>query len=159
MVKNEAWERAITQYKSISSEVSPALKEHIEKNVFPKYARNDEAHGIFHILEVIRRSLVLNSVMDLNLDIDMIFAISACHDLGKYIDSDNHHMIAAQEFINDKKMKKFFSEEQCVIIQQAIEDHRSLKEDEPRSDYGKLVSEADKNTNVKDNFEKSAIAD
>ncbi len=157
MIKNSIWERAITRYKSITSEVNPSLKEHIEKTVFPKYARNDDAHGIIHILEVIRRSFVLNSVNKLGLDIDMIFAIAACHDLSKYIDSDKHHMIAAQEFIQDKKMKKFFNDEQRLMIQQAIEDHRSSKEDEPRSEYGKLVSSADRNTSIEMVFIRSFL--
>ena len=34
------------------------------------------------------------------------------------------------------------------MIMEAIEDHRSSKEDEPRSVYGKLISSADRNTNI-----------
>ena len=45
-------------------------------------------------------------------------------------------------------MKKFFTDEERIIIKEAIEDHRSSKEDEPRSVYGKLISSADRNTRI-----------
>ena len=47
-------------------------------------------------------------------------------------------------------MKTFFTEDQIKIIAEAIEDHRSSLEYEPRSVYGKIVSTADKNTSIDD---------
>lgn len=46
--------------------------------------------------------------------------------------------------MNDEKMKDFFTEEQRIIIKEAIEDHRASCNHEPRSIYGKIVSTADR---------------
>lgn len=124
------------------------LKDYISKNIFPNYEKNDGGHNITHILEVIRRSFALNDTFKLELDNNIIYTIAACHDWGKYIDHEKHHLIAAKNFINDEGMKKFFTEEERQIIKEAIEDHRSSKEDEPRSVYGKLISSADRNTRI-----------
>ncbi len=131
-----------------TKDVNSELKEYIEKNIFPKYEKNDKGHNLGHIKEVIKRSFALNDTFKLGLDHNMMYAIASCHDWGKYIDHKTHHLIAANNFMNDEGMKEFFTDEQRQIIKEAIEDHRSSKEDEPRSDYGKLVSSADRNTTV-----------
>lgn len=138
----------INEYDYYTKEVREDLKNYIEECIFPKYESNDKAHGIIHIREVIRRSFALNDTMKLHLDKNMIYAISACHDLGKYINSDIHEKLAADIFIKDENMKKYFTDEQRNIIKDAIEDHRSSKEDNPRTIYGKLISSADRNTRI-----------
>ena len=45
-------------------------------------------------------------------------------------------------------MRQFFTDDERKVIKEAIEDHRSSKEDEPRSVYGKLISSADRNTTI-----------
>lgn len=136
------------EYKNYISDVNKDLINYINTNIFPKYEPNDKAHGIIHILEVIRRSFELNNTMNLNLDKNMIYAIAACHDLGKYIDSDIHEKIAANMFIKDENMKQFFTDEERNTIKEAIEDHRSSFQDTPRSNYGKLISSADRNSKI-----------
>ena len=83
-----------------------------------------------------------------HLDDDLIFAIASCHDNGKYIDHKTHEKIASDRFYTNQDFKKFFSDEQRKIIKEAIEDHRSSFEDTPRSDYGKLISSADRNSTI-----------
>lgn len=124
------------------------LKDYVENNIFPEYQLNDQAHGIVHIIEVIRRSFALNDTFKLGLDDNMIYAIAACHDLGKYVDHTIHEKIAANRFFSDENFKRFFTDEERIIIKEAIEDHRSSEEDEPRSIYGKLISSADRNTRI-----------
>lgn len=128
--------------------VRPELKKYVIEHIFPEYDKNDGGHNILHILEVIRRSFALNDTFKLNLDANMMFVIAACHDWGKYEDHTAHHLIAARNFMNDEGMKSFFNDEERKIIKEAIEDHRSSKEDEPRSVYGKLISSADRNTRI-----------
>lgn len=136
------------EYQAATVAVDKGLKKYIEENIFPEYEKNDKGHGILHILEVIRRSFELKKSLGLNLDDNMVFAIAACHDNGKYIDHSLHEKIAAERFFADENFKRFFSDEQRNIIKAAIEDHRSSFEDEPRSDYGKLVSSADRNSTI-----------
>ena len=138
----------INEYDFYTKNVNPELKKYIESNIFPEYEKNDQGHGILHIREVIRRGFALNSTLKLGLDENMIYAITACHDVGKYIDHENHNFIAAKIFIENEDMKKFFTDGQRNIIKEAIEDHRSSLEDVPRSIYGKLVSSADRNTRI-----------
>lgn len=45
-------------------------------------------------------------------------------------------------------MKESFTDEQRKVIKEAIEDHRASLVYEPRSDYGKIISTADKNVDV-----------
>lgn len=128
--------------------INKSLKEYIIQNIFPLYKKNDLGHNIVHIKEVIRRCFVLNETFKLNLDENMILAIASYHDLGKYINHERHHLIAGKMFFEDINMKKFFNDQQRQIIREAIEDHRSSKVDNPRSNYGKLISSADRNTSI-----------
>lgn len=149
VLRNEILEaNGIDELEYYTKNVRPDLKKYIIDNIFPEYSKNDGGHNIAHILEVIRRSFALNDTFKLGLDDNMIFAIASCHDWGKYEDHETHHLIAARNFINDEGMKQFFNNEQRQIIKEAIEDHRSSKEDEPRSVYGKLISSADRNTRI-----------
>ena len=133
------------EYKNVSKE----LINYIKENILPEYDKNDKGHGILHILEVIRRSFELKESLNLDyLDDNMIFAIASCHDNGKYIDHKTHEKIAAERFCANDDFKKFFNDEQRKVIKEAIEDHRSSFEDTPWSDYGKLISSADRNTLV-----------
>ena len=138
----------IDELEYYTKNVRQDLKDYIAEHIFPEYDKNDGGHNISHILEVIRRSFALNDTFKLGLDDNMMYAIASCHDWGKYEDHENHNLIAARNFMNDEGMKKFFSDEERKIIKEAIEDHRSSKEDEPRSVYGKLISSADRNTRI-----------
>lgn len=130
-------------------QINSELISYIERNIFPEYAKNDKGHGILHILEVIRRSFELKDSLGLDwLSDDIVYAIAACHDNGKYIDHKTHEKIAAEKFFSDENFKQFFNDDERLLIKQAIEDHRSSFEDEPRSDYGKLISSADRNSTI-----------
>lgn len=74
----------------------------------------------------------------------MAYTIAAYHDIGHYIDRKTHEIISAQIFMEDENIKKYFSEEQIIIMKEAIEDHRASNAYEPRSIYGKIVSTADR---------------
>lgn len=122
--------------------INEDLVNYIENEVFPIYNKNEEGHGIKHIRIVIKRSLEIAKKQDVNLD--MVYTIAAYHDLGHHIDRKTHEIISAQMFIEDNKIKKWFTEEQINTIKEAIEDHRASSNHEPRSIYGKIVSTADR---------------
>lgn len=118
------------------------LVNYIKNEIFPLYSKNEEGHGIKHINKVIERSLKFAKNYDVN--IDMIYTIAAYHDLGHHIDRKKHEIISAQIFMEDKNMKKWFSDEQRKIIKEAIEDHRASSKRNPRSICGKIISTADR---------------
>lgn len=78
----------------------------------------------------------------------MVYAIASFHDLAHHIDKDNHEVLSAKLFYENEKMKEFFTDEQRKIIKEAIEDHRASLEYEPRSNYGKIISSADRNVDI-----------
>jgi len=127
--------------------VTPELIEYIRTNVFPVYAKNDQAHQLEHIEYVIRRSLLFMQQFD-GLNADMVYAIAAYHDIAHHVDKDNHETLSASMFEADMSMKRFFTDDQRQIMKEAIEDHRASLEYEPRSRYGKIVSSADRSVDV-----------
>ena len=128
-------------------EINKELKEYIENNIFPEYSKNEPAHNIEHIQYVIRRSFKFaETVPDINYDI--VYTVAAYHDIGHYIDSKRHEIVSGEIMAEDENLKRFFSEEELVIIREAIEDHRASAKNEPRSIYGKIVSTADRNNTV-----------
>lgn len=130
------------------------LKEYIENNIFPKYSLNESAHGIEHIKDVIEKSLKFaNSEKDVN--DEMAYVVAAYHDIGHHIDAKNHEKVSAEIFINDKNLRKYFDENQMKIMKEAIEDHRASSDHEPRNIYGKIVSSADRNTDVDTSIKRS----
>lgn len=128
-------------------EINNELKEYIENNIFPVYSKNDQGHNLDHIKYVINRSIrFANTVPDINYNI--VYTVAAYHDIGHHIDPKKHEIISAQMMYNDAKLKEFFSDEERIVIKEAIEDHRASSDHEPRSIYGKIVSTADRNNTV-----------
>ena len=84
------------------------------------------------------------------MNLDIIYAVACYHDIGHHIDAKNHEKVSAEIFKNDKNMKNFFTDEEIDIIYEAIQDHRASGDGEPRSVYGKIVSSADRRTNIDD---------
>ena len=125
------------------------LIEFIEKNVLPEYEKNESGHGLEHIQYVIKRSLEFAKQVP-NVYLDIIYAVACYHDIGHHIDAKNHEKVSAEIFKNDKNMKNFFTDEEIDIIYEAIQDHRASGDSEPRSVYGKIVSSADRRTNIDD---------
>lgn len=123
------------------------LLEYIENNIFPEYSKNEQGHGIEHIKYVIDRCMRFAEQFD-NIDLDMLYTIAAFHDIGHHIDKKNHEKLSAEIFYNNTDMKHFFNEEQRIIIKEGIEDHRASSDSIPRSDYGKIISSADRSTDI-----------
>lgn len=128
-------------------EIDRKLKEYIEQSIFPIYEKNDVGHRIEHIYYVINRSLKLMNQFD-NINPNMVYTIASFHDVAHHIDRLQHEKLSANLFYEDEKMKEFFTNEERKIIKEAIIDHRASLEYEPRSNYGKIISSADKNVDV-----------
>lgn len=125
--------------------VNESLKKYIEEVIFPQYELNDMGHNIDHIRYVIERSLKFASEVS-NINLNMVYAIAAYHDIGHHIDAKNHEVVSAKILGEDQKLKEYFSKEEIDEMVCAVEDHRASLEYEPRSVYGKIVSSADRNT-------------
>lgn len=126
----------------MNKELNEKLVEYIEKKIFPLYDRNEFAHGINHIKTVIRRSLELADGYDV--DFNIVYTVAAYHDLGHFIDRKRHEIISAEMFMKDENIKRWFADEQRMVIKEAIEGHRASCNHVPRTIYGKIVSTADR---------------
>lgn len=127
--------------------INKDLRNYIETEIFPEYEKNDEGHRRSHIEYVIRRSIKFAEQFE-DINLDMIYVVAAYHDIAHHINKDAHEALSAEIFYKDEKMQEFFNEEERRIVKEAIEDHRASLEGEPRSDYGKIVSSADRTTNL-----------
>lgn len=126
----------------ITNTPSLDLVEFIETQILPKYAEFDRAHNMEHVTRVIRSSLDLVRVT--GADINMVYAIAAYHDLGMVGHRADHHIRGGKILEKDARLKKWFSPEQIKIMKEAVEDHRASASRAPRSIYGKIVAEADR---------------
>ncbi len=125
------------------------LVEFIETQILPQYAQFDRAHNMEHVTRVIRSSLQL--AKQTGADIDMVYAIAAYHDLGLSGPRAIHHLTSGKILMTDARLKRWFSPEQLRLMKEAVEDHRASASRAPRSIYGKIVAEADRDlepTNV-----------
>lgn len=125
------------------------MKNYIETKILPQYEKNDKGHGIEHIRYVTERCLRFAEQFE-NINTDMLYAIAAFHDIAHHIDKKNHETLSAKIFYEDENMKIFFNDEERLIIKEAIEDHRASADRIPRSDYGRIISSADRSTDVDD---------
>ena len=130
------------------------LKKYIEDKILPRYDENDKGHGIDHIIYVIDRSLRFASTVE-NINLDMVYTIAAYHDIGHSINPKNHEEVSAKILLEDEELKKYFTTEEITIMSEAVNDHRASLEHEPRSIYGKIVSSADRNTNLEVPFKRT----
>lgn len=118
------------------------MKKYIEQEILPRYDTFDKAHQRDHADYVIRQSLELAQHYDV--DLDMVYVIAAYHDTGLAIDRKTHHLESGKILRSDTSLREWFSAEQIETMAQAVEDHRASSDHEPRSIYGKIVAEADR---------------
>lgn len=118
------------------------LVDFIEKNILPEYQNFDKAHSTGHVTRVIRRSLDLARAV--GADINMVYVIAAYHDIGMSGPRAIHHITGGRVLASDARLKRWFSPEQLKIMREAVEDHRASASHAPRSIYGRIVAEADR---------------
>lgn len=123
--------------------ISSELRSFVENEIIPKYDGFDAAHQRDHVETVIRESLHLASVM--GVDDAIAYVTAAYHDLGLCGPRESHHLLSGSIIRADERLLRWFSPSEIETIAQAAEDHRASAKTAPRSVYGKIVSEADRN--------------
>ena len=118
------------------------LKEYVEREIIPRYSSFDKAHKEDHARSVIEEALSLAGHYDV--DPDMVYAAAAFHDTGLVEGREVHHLVSGRIIREDPLLKEWFTPEQIETIAQAAEDHRASSGSEPRSIYGRIIAEADR---------------
>lgn len=124
------------------SHVNLELMNYVETQILPRYAEFGASHGLSHVKRVIERSLQLARTT--GADQNMAYIAAAYHDLGMSGPRAIHHLTGGKILQADQRLRKWFSEDQITIMREAVEDHRASSSHAPRSMYGKIVAEADR---------------
>lgn len=126
----------------ITQNPSLDLVEFVETQILPQYAQFDKGHNMEHATRVIRRSLDL--ARRIGADLDMAYVVAAYHDLGLSGPRAIHHITSGKILMQDARLKRWFTPDQLKVMKEAVEDHRASASRAPRSIYGKIVAEADR---------------
>ena len=118
------------------------LKEYVESEIIPRYSTFDKAHREDHVRSVISEALRLSAFYDV--DEDMVYAAAAFHDTGLVEGRETHHLASGKIIREDQRLPEWFTPDQIEMIAQAAEDHRASGTSSPRSIYGKIIAEADR---------------
>jgi uncharacterized protein len=118
------------------------LKEYVESEIIPRYSAFDKAHREDHARSVISEALRLSAFYDV--DEDMVYAAAAFHDTGLVEGRETHHLASGKIIREDPRLPEWFTPDQIETIAQAAEDHRASGTSDPRSIYGKIIAEADR---------------
>lgn len=130
-----------------TTDINPLLTEYAKSHILPQYESNESGHGIEHINYVLRRCFIFATQFD-DINYDMLYTIAIFHNIAHHIDKNNHETLSAEMFMEDDFIKSYFSDGDRIIIKEAIEDHRASATSAPRSDYGKIISSADRSTDL-----------
>lgn len=120
----------------------PVLQAYLHESIIPIYQSFDPAHQIDHVLKVIDNSLKIAAHYDVNQD--MVYVVACYHDIGIKFGRDNHHLTGGLFLFEDPVIKEYFTENERLMMKEAVEDHRASREQPPRSIYGKIIAEADR---------------
>ncbi len=122
--------------------INEDLKRYIYETILPRYDTFDAAHNRTHVERVIAESMLLAN--SYGVDEAMVYTIAAYHDVGLVKDRATHHLVSAQILLNDSRLKEWFTADQLRMMAEAVEDHRASATRPPRSEYGRIVAEADR---------------
>lgn len=127
------------------------LLEYINTKFKPLYKTFDKAHNISHYNFVTKNCIDYASTLiekGENIDLEIAYVVGALHDIGISKGREGHAKSSSEIIKNNNGLKKFFTPETIKIIAEAVEDHSSHLDYTPRSIYGKIVADADRNNSV-----------
>ena len=118
------------------------LSDYIASEILPRYDAFDAAHQQSHAQAVMDEALRLAALYDVERDV--VLAAAAFHDLGLAYGRAEHHIHSARIIRADEFLKTIFTPDEIEIIADAAEDHRASATHAPRTIYGRIIAEADR---------------
>lgn len=134
--------------KMMYPQVDADLKSYVESEILPRYGQFDRAHDENHVKRVMAQSMELSGHYQ-ELNSNMVYAAAAYHDTGLTVGRERHHLESGRIVRADKRLMQWFDGQEIERIAQAVEDHRASASSEPRSLYGRIVAEADRDIEPK----------
>jgi uncharacterized protein len=127
-----------------SIEEQKEIQDYCTNVIVPIYRDFDGAHNVNHVQTVINQSEYLANERS-TVDRILCRVIAAYHDVGLTVERERHEIFSAGMFLEDKFMEEHFTQAEREIMSQAIIDHRASSANPPKTVYGKIVSDADRN--------------
>lgn len=118
------------------------LQAYIEHVIVPRYDTFDRAHNRVHVRHVIDESRML--AIQYGVSESMAYVVAAYHDLGLQHNRAEHHLFSARILMEDSELLRWFTPTELQLMSEAVEDHRASANHPPRSIYGCIVAEADR---------------
>ncbi len=128
--------------KKSATQVTQALRKYVEEQIIPMYDTFDPAHRREHVQHVIDEALRLAEHYQVKADV--VYTAAAYHDTGLGTGRKTHHLVSGAIIRGDRNLLRWLTPEEIELAAQAAEDHRASSDHEPRSIYGKLIAEADR---------------
>ena len=127
------------------------LKHYILTEIKTKYKTFDKGHNISHFNFVTKNCVNYGKKLieqGIDVDLDIAYVVGALHDIGIQDGREGHALASGKYVRADKMLAKHYDPETVELIAQAVEDHSSHLKYEPRSIYGKIVADADRNNTM-----------
>jgi uncharacterized protein len=131
------------QTRTTMKTITPSLQAFVESEILPLYEGFDKAHRVDHVQTVIANSMAIAEHYP-EVNVDIVYATAAYHDLGLRDGRERHHLVSGEIVQQDTRLRQWLTEEEILLIKEAVEDHRASSSHAPRSIYGRIVAEADR---------------
>ena len=131
--------------------VRRALRDFVDREIKPMYKTFDKAHNLSHFKFVTENCVnYAKRLIDdgNNIDLEIVYIVGALHDIGISKGREGHAKSSGEMVRANKELKKLFDKDTIEMIAEAVEDHSSHLSYEPRSIYGKIVADADRNNTM-----------
>lgn len=123
--------------------INEEIRQFLEQEIIPLYDHHDAGHQRDHAHYVMETSLQLAEHYP-QVDCNMLLVAAAYHDVGLCEGRKLHHVVSARMMREDKRLLQWFTPEQIDIMADAAEDHRASSDHEPRTIYGRIIAESDR---------------
>lgn len=127
------------------------LQKYINEFIKAKYKTFDKGHNLSHFNFVTKNCVNYGKQLKergVDVDLDIAYIVGAYHDIGIVNGRENHALSSGEIVRKDEMLARYYSSEIIETIAQAVEDHSSHLSYEPRSIYGKIVADADRNNTM-----------
>ena len=124
------------------AELNPCIFTYVQNKILPQYDNFDKAHNRKHVERVLKNSFAIARNFDV--DINKVYVTAAYHDVGLPQGRSEHEKHSSAYLLADMRLKEWFSECDLMEIAEAIQDHRASSGYVPRSIYGKIIADADR---------------
>lgn len=119
------------------------IRAFLEKEIVPRYDDFDAGHRRDHVHAVMATTQQLAAFYP-NVNRAMLLVSAAYHDVGMAKGRKLHHIESARILRADKRLLKWFTPCEISMMADAVEDHRASSDHEPRTLYGRIVAESDR---------------